>query len=50
MFFMAVKKAVKKATKKVAKKTAQVAKKKVEKFSPEWYAAKEEARRKLDAK
>lgn len=49
MFFMAVKKAVKKATKKVAKKAAKVAKK-MEKFSPEWYAAKAEARRNLDAK
>ena len=46
---MATKKAVKKAAKKVAKKVAKVVAK-VEKFSPEWYAAKEEARRKLDAK
>lgn len=47
MNFMATaKKAVKKATKKVA----QAAKKAVEKGSPEWFAQKEEARRKLDAR
>ena len=46
---MATKKVAKKATKVVKKATKKVAKK-VEKFSLEWYAKKEEARQKLDAK
>ena len=41
----AVKKAAKKAAKKVAKAVTQP-----EKFSPEWYALKEEARKALDAR
>ena len=43
----AAKKAVKKATKKVAKRVAKLV---LAKGSPEWKAAKEEARKKLDAR
>ena len=40
--------AAKKAVKKAAKKVVATAKKVVEKGSPEWFAQKEEARKKLD--